>query len=144
MSNSTTTPNAARDAGQWFPNGYGRHSRKVGTLELLAPHTFLQYGSHAADTDWVACEPQTVDLMQHGDDYWVCATLAGTLAKTTRTYQVKIGQFEGAFLQTQSCGGIGDWANNPLYRLTITHPELSLQQVSTYADGSPMLALRPL
>jgi len=131
------------NAHDWKPNGYnGRNSRKVGTLTLNVKKEFIQYGSNAADTDYVTCEPQTVDVMQHGDDYWLCAQFVGILTGTTRTYMVKIGEPAVAHLQTQSFGGVRDWLRCADTTLEITHPDLEIATVGKYDDGSAMLAVR--
>ena len=55
---------------------------KIGTVTLLQPYRFTQYSEHAAWTDYVSCEPQTVELRLI-DNYWVCAKFNGTLTETS-------------------------------------------------------------
>ncbi len=54
----------------------------VGTVTLTAPKLFTQYGEHAAWTDYVQCEPQTVELRFEGG-YWLCARFVGVLESTS-------------------------------------------------------------
>ena len=124
--------------------------RKIGTLTLKRRHEFTQYSECAAWTDYVTCEPQTVDLFSYDDGYWVGGAFAGILTQTTfppgsRT----VGAATSAGVQTQRFGGIGDWMDGELFSVTITDPSLVLAQVGVYGDGcgeragKPMMALQP-
>ena len=54
----------------------------VGTVTLTQPKRFTQYSECAAWTDYVDCQPQTVEL-RWCDNYWLCATFQGVLGATT-------------------------------------------------------------
>lgn len=116
--------------------------RVIGTIQLKKSHRFTQYGQNAADTDYVQCEPQTVELKQYDGKYWVGASFNGKLDATTINYQREIGQPMRASVQTQAWAGIGHWMECDLYKIEITHPDLEVRQVAQYNDGRPMLALQ--
>lgn len=117
---------------------------KIGSITLTERYQFTQYSECAAWTDYVTCEPQTVDLFYDG--YWVFASFNGSLTATTfpnadgwRT----IGQPQKAHVQTQAWGGIAGWFGcENMLRVSITHPDYEIRQVSKYDDGRPMLALQ--
>lgn len=120
------------------PNTY---VRQIGWLTLNVSAVFTQYHPHAADTDYVSCQPQRVPLVQY-DDYWVCAAFTGVISASTIP-QHKTGSPAKACLQTQAWGGIGTWMlENDLYSLEITHPNFEVRQVAQYSSGQPMMALR--
>lgn len=114
---------------------------KVGTITLKKAYEFTQYSECAAWTDYVACEPQTVEL-RYVDNYWLCAHFAGKLSQTTfpnRDGWRKIGQDQNAAFQTQAFGVNPD---TDLFHCEITNPDWTIKQVSEYSDGRPMFALQ--
>jgi hypothetical protein len=109
----------------------------IGTITLRSRKEFTQYGEHAAWTDYVTCDPQTVELKTDG--YWVYAAFNGILTRSSYPSGARhIGREQQASIQTQGYGGIGRWLEH--YDIALTAPH-SLKQVGTYDDGSPMVAL---
>lgn len=118
---------------------------KIGSITLKKKHEFTQYGEHAAWTEYVTCEPHTVDLFTDG--YWVFAAFNGTLTRSTYPSGAReIGKPSQAFIQTQKFGGIGGWADpDSMYAIELL-PAYTLEKKGTYPDGctkpgSPILAL---
>lgn len=118
---------------------------KIGTITLKKRHEFTQYSESAAWTDYVTCEPQTVELFR--DDYWAFAKFNGILTRTTFPLRT-IGDEHPAGIQTQKWGGIADWMDSDLFSVTLL-PEYRLKEVGRYSEGCgarsgfPILALEP-
>jgi hypothetical protein len=123
--------------------------RTIGKITLKKQYRFTQYSECAAWTDYVTCEPQTVDLRI--DDYWACAKFDGVLTVSTFPSGSRhVGQSAQAGVQTQKFGGIGDWLNSDLFSVEITDPSLCIKAMGVYSDGcgessgKPILALQPV
>lgn len=107
----------------------------IGKINLPEKREFTQYGEHAAWTDYITCEPQTVDLKYDG--YWVFAGFDGVLTGSSYPSGAReIGGPARALVQTQAWGGIGNWKD----RITLS-PGWEFKQVGAYDDGKPMFAL---
>ena len=120
-----------------------RHIVTIGRITLKKQYEFTQYSECAAWTDYVTCQPQTVDLKRYDDGYWVGGAFDGTLTRSTfPSGDRHVGEPAKACFQTQSFGGIGDWMDCELYSIEITNPAFEVYQASTYSNGRPMLALR--
>jgi hypothetical protein len=117
---------------------------KVGLLTLNRAETFTQYSECAAWTDYVTCEPQSADLWFDG--YWVFASFNGKLTSSSFPEKIEHRQklVQSAHVQNQAFGGVDSWlAAGALLTVSITNPDYSLRQVSTYSDGRPMFAVQP-
>lgn len=119
---------------------------KIGQITLKQKHEFTQYSESAAWTDYVTCEPQTVDLFTDG--YWVFAAFNGILTSSTFPSGARaIGHPAKAHIQTQKFGGIGHWADSDLYAINLTPGAYNLKEVGRYtaecgpSAGKPILAL---
>ncbi len=113
----------------------------VGTITLLKQTRFEQYSECAAWTDYVTCEPQTVEL-RYVDNYWMCATFDGVLTASSFPPGSRIvGLPAKASFQTQA---FGLPINLKLFSYEITHPDYCVATVGRYEDGRPMIALRTL
>jgi hypothetical protein len=102
---------------------------KIGTITLNRTHKFTQYHESASMTDYVTCEPQTVDLFTDG--YWVFTSFDGVL--TSSTYR-DIGGPARALVQTQAHGGIGSWLVEDMYTVTLS-PEYAVRECGRYPEG---------
>lgn len=120
--------------------------KTIGTITLKKAYTFTQYSECAAWTDYVKCEPQTVELRTDG--YWVCAKFNGILETSTFPNGSRnVGQPAQACIQTQKHGGIGGWMDSEFYKVEIIDPSLAIRAIGQYPDGcgsktgQPILAL---
>lgn len=113
---------------------------QIGTITLTRSHEFTQYSECAAWSDYVTCDPQTVPLFYDG--YWAFATFRGVLTRSTYPSNARqIGRADTAHVQTQACGGLGDWllkAGN--YDINLSS-DWMMKQVGVYDDGRAILAL---
>lgn len=119
-----------------------RNENTIGTITLRKKTKFTQYSEHAAWTDYVTCESQTVEL-RYVDGYWCCAKFDGVLTATTfppgsRT----VGDSAQSYFQTQAFGGIGQIIDGDLYSIEITNPAFALNVVGKYSNGEPMRAIQ--
>lgn len=116
----------------------------IGKITLKRTHEFTQYGEHAAWTDYVTCEPQTVELKSDGSR--IFASFVGVLTESTYPPGARhIGQPAKALIQTQACGGIGGWLL--AYGVEL-NDEFEVSEVGRYGQdcgahsGMAILALR--
>lgn len=75
----------------------------VGTVTLTRTKVFTVYSETASRTDYVACEPQTVDL-RWVDHYWLCARFQGRLSATTFSTGRTVGTPDSASVQWSYAG----------------------------------------
>jgi len=120
--------------------------KTIGTITLKKRYEFTQYGEHAAWTDYVTCDPQTVALRYDG--YWLLATFDGVLTRSTYPSGARqIGLKAQAWLQTQAWGMN---VNLDLFEYEITNPDYIVAEMGTYSEGcgektgKHILALRPV
>lgn len=120
--------------------------KTIGKITLKKQYEFTQYSEYAAWTDYIVCEPQTVDLRTDG--YWLCAKFDGIISHSSFPTP-RTGKWQ-AFFQTQKFGGIGDILDSEMFSVQITDPTLSVQVVGQYSEGcgsksgQPILALLPI
>jgi len=114
---------------------------KIGSITLKRSHCFTQYSESAAYTDYVTCEPQTVDLFRYDDGYWIGAVFQGILTATTFNDAFHIvGSPKSAFCQTQAFGGIDGWIDSELFTINL-NADWTTEKVGNYESGKPIFAL---
>lgn len=78
-------------------------SEIVGRVTLTERKRFTVYSETASRTDYVDCEPQTVDL-RWVDRYWLCARFHGVLGATTYRKDSELGTPDSAGAQWSYAG----------------------------------------
>lgn len=112
----------------------------VGAVTLLKEHRFTLYSEHAAWTDYVLCQPQTVDLKYDG--YWLFASFEGVLELSTFPAGSRVvGSPARACWQTQAWGLAG--LGSHLFKAEFAAP-WGVEQVGTYDAGCGDLSGKPI
>ncbi len=104
----------------------------VGTVTLTAPKRFTNYSETASRTDYVECQPQTVELRFEGG-YWLCARFEGTLAASSFTNRT-IGEPFTSGAQWSYAGFDPDVLAKHGYDVQLTKGHV--ETVGTYGPGT--------
>ena len=108
----------------------------IGTVTLTESKKFTCYSETASRTDYVTCEPQTVDLKWDG--YWLFASFSGTLTATTFPGTSRtIGEPDRAGAQWSHAGFDPEALKALGFDVTLTAGRV--EQVGTYSTDGPIM-----
>ncbi len=106
-------------------------NKTIGTVTLNKPRTFTQYSETASRTDYVRCEPQTVEL-RWVDNYWLCARFEGVIESSSFTNRT-VGEPATAGAQWSYAGFDPSALAEAGFDVDVTAGRV--EQVGVYSEG---------